>query len=114
MFTGRVIRGKQYGRQLGYPTANLSTPAADTGLDSGVYAARAVYDGTSYNAALMVSHEVPYVEVYLIDFAGDLYDQELSVHTIQKVSNLVACNDEEELKAKIAADMELIHAVFDK
>jgi len=85
---GEVIRGEQRGRELGYPTANMSI----AGLHPpkfGVYAVKVdVLDGThvgSYNGAAsigtrpMFGENLPNCETFLFDFSGDLYGSTLSV-----------------------------------
>ena len=85
---GEVIRGDQRGRELGYPTANMSI----AGLHPpkfGVYAVRVdIANGPHkgrYNGAAsigvrpMFNGEVPNCETFLFDFKGDLYGQHLSV-----------------------------------
>jgi riboflavin kinase / FMN adenylyltransferase len=88
---GPVIRGDQRGRDLGFPTANMSI----TGLHPprfGVYAVKVdVLDGAhsgSYNGAAsigvrpMFGVNSPNCESYLFDFKGDLYGANLSVALI--------------------------------
>ncbi|WP_163846763.1 bifunctional riboflavin kinase/FAD synthetase [Pseudooceanicola aestuarii] len=88
---GRVVRGDQRGRDLGYPTANMSID----GLHQpkfGVYAVLAdVLDGPhrgSYQGAASLGLRptfggtVPNLETYLFDFKGDLYGSEMSVALI--------------------------------
>lgn len=85
---GEVIRGDQRGRELGYPTANLSI----AGLHPprfGVYAVRAaVLDGphagdhdgvASIGVRPMFGENLPNLETHLFDFSGDLYGAHLSV-----------------------------------
>lgn len=85
---GEVIHGEKRGRDLGYPTANMSV----AGLHLprlGVYAVRVdVLTGTqqgSYMGAAslgvrpMFGENAPNLETYLLDFSGDLYGQHLSV-----------------------------------
>lgn len=85
---GEVIRGDQRGRDLGYPTVNMSLE----GLHPprfGVYAVKVeVRTGPhagSYEGAASVGvrptfgGEVPNCETYIFDFAGDLYGAHLSV-----------------------------------
>ena len=85
---GPVEHGEKRGRQLGYPTANLSI----TGLHPprfGIYAVKAdVLDGPhagSYLGAAsvgvrpMFDGHVPNCETFLFDFSGDLYGATLSV-----------------------------------
>ena len=85
---GEVIGGEQRGRELGYPTANMSI----AGLHPpkfGVYAVKVdVLDGThvgSYNGAAsigtrpMFGENLPNCETFLFDFSGDLYGSTLSV-----------------------------------
>ena len=85
---GEVIRGDQRGRDLGYPTANMSI----AGLHPpkfGVYAVRVDipdgphkgrYDGAaSIGVRPMFDGEVPNCETFIFDFKGDLYGQHISV-----------------------------------
>ncbi|NCO87560.1 MAG: bifunctional riboflavin kinase/FAD synthetase [Rhodobacterales bacterium] len=89
---GPVIRGDQRGRDLGYPTANMSI----AGLHPprfGVYAVKAdVLDGPhagSYDGAAsigvrpMFGINQPNCETYLFDFNGDLYGATLSVALVE-------------------------------
>ena len=88
---GPVIRGDQRGRELGYPTANMSI----AGLHPprfGVYAVKVdVLDGPhvgSYDGAAsigvrpMFGINTPNCETYIFDFKGDLYGSTLSVALI--------------------------------
>lgn len=85
---GEVIGGEQRGRELGYPTANMSI--ADLHPPKfGVYAVKVdVLDGPhfgTYNGAAsigtrpMFGENLPNCETFLFDFQGDLYGSTLSV-----------------------------------
>jgi riboflavin kinase/FMN adenylyltransferase len=89
---GAVIRGDQRGRELGYPTANMSI----AGLHPpkfGVYAVEAdVLTGPhagSYHAVAslgvrpMFGVNLPNLETHLFDFKGDLYGAQLSVALVE-------------------------------
>ena len=88
---GEVVGGEQRGRELGYPTTNMSIE----GLHPprfGVYAVLVdVLDGPhkgSYHGAAslgirpMFNGEVPNLETFIFDFSGDLYGTELSIALI--------------------------------
>lgn len=85
---GEVLHGEKRGRELGYPTANMSV----AGLHLprlGVYAVRAdvltgPHKGSYMGAASlgvrpMFGVNQPNLETYLLDFKGDLYGQHLSI-----------------------------------
>jgi riboflavin kinase / FMN adenylyltransferase len=82
--SGEVIYGDQRGRDLGFPTANLSLDAA-CGLRHGVYAVRVavgdrLYDGVAnFGRRPMFDSGVVLLEVFLFDFAGDLYGKPIDV-----------------------------------
>ena len=89
---GDVIRGDQRGRDLGYPTANMSI----SGLHQpkfGVYAVKAnVLTGPhkgSYNGAAsigvrpMFGENVPNCETFIFDFKGDLYGANISIALVE-------------------------------
>jgi riboflavin kinase/FMN adenylyltransferase len=89
---GEVIRGDQRGRELGFPTANMSI----TGLHPpkfGVYAVKIdVLDGPhsgSYNGAAsmgvrpMFGENLPNLETFIFDFKGDIYGAHVSVALVE-------------------------------
>ena len=82
--TGGVIRGDQRGRDLGFPTANLTLDPA-CGLKHGIYAVRArigeeIRDGVaSFGTRPTFDDGAPLLEVHLFDFEGDLYGAEIDV-----------------------------------
>ncbi|EIE51154.1 riboflavin biosynthesis protein RibF [Salipiger aestuarii] len=89
---GVVIGGEQRGRQLGYPTANMSIE----GLHQpklGVYAVvvdvltgehKGQYHGAaSMGVRPMFGNNLPNLETYLFDFSGDLYGATLSVGLVE-------------------------------
>lgn len=88
---GEVIHGEKRGRELGYPTANMSL----TGLHLprlGVYAslvdvltgpqAGSYFGASSLGVRPMFGENQPNLETYLMDFKGDLYGHHLSVALI--------------------------------
>jgi riboflavin kinase/FMN adenylyltransferase len=89
---GKVIRGDQRGRDLGFPTANMSIQGLHP-PKFGVYAVRVdvlsgAHAGTYGGAASMgvrpmFGENLPNLESYLFDFAGDIYDQHVSVALIE-------------------------------
>jgi riboflavin kinase / FMN adenylyltransferase len=78
--SGEVIHGDKRGRELGFPTANLKLDAA-CALRHGIYAVRLGlggrrYDGVaSFGRRPMFDSGAVLLEVFLFDFAGDLYGQ---------------------------------------
>ena len=82
---GEVVPGERRGRELGYPTANIRLPA-DCRLRHGIYAVRmqradgTLLDGVaSYGRRPTFDNGAPLLEVFVFDFSGDLYGEEVSV-----------------------------------
>jgi len=83
ILSGEVISGRQLGRTIGVPTANLRLPAGVLVPRFGVYACRALFDGEIYPAVTNVgtrptvngSHVT--VEPWILDFSGDLYGRSI-------------------------------------
>jgi len=82
--SGEVIHGDKRGRLLGFPTANLRLDPS-CGLKHGIYAVRVGIgprrlDGVaSFGRRPMFDNGAPLLEVFLFDFAGDLYGQVIDV-----------------------------------
>ena len=86
IFTGRVEAGRQIGRTMGIPTANLLIPAGVLTPRLGVYACKArLENGEEYLAVTNIGsrptvsgHRIT-VEPWLLDFSGDLYGKQLTL-----------------------------------
>ncbi len=82
----QIARGKQLGRTLGYPTANMALPP-ETGLRHGIYAVRlrrpdgTLHDGVaSFGRRPTVDEDgAPLLETFVFDFSGDLYGETVRV-----------------------------------
>lgn len=77
---GVVEKGRQLGRTIGYPTANIALPHKQLLPGVGVYAAMTYVDGVAYQSFLNVGFRPTVegsvgetVEVHIFDFDGDLY-----------------------------------------
>ena len=109
---GNVIRGDQFGHQLGFPTANLDTTGLLLPAD-GVYAAHAVAAGKTFRAVLNIGLRPtinqpttqPRVEVHLLDYSGELYGEEMEVTFAAKLRDEQKFASFDELKAQITRDI---------
>ena len=108
--TGIVQRGAGRGRTLGFPTANLK-PDRSLALAAGVYAAHARWDGRQAEAVVNIGYRPTFeesqywVEAYLFDFAGDLYDRPLTLDFLVRIRAEMKFPGVEALTAQVRADM---------
>ena len=120
MLTGTVVTGRKLGRKLGFPTANIELPEGVIVPRHGVYACRAFVGEQSYMAVCNVGsrptvegHQVR-TETWLLDFAGDLYGQAVTLEFFfflrpeQKFESL------DVLKAAVLQDAENTRRFFER
>ncbi len=107
---GRVSRGAMRGRLLGFPTANIA-PATAPLLASGVYVARAAWDGESASAVVNVGvrptfgESTPTIEAHLLDASPDLYGRELTLVFLARIRDEMKFASVDALKIRIAEDV---------
>ncbi len=105
---GPVVAGEQRGRKFCFPTANLDV-AGILVPPAGVYAANAQVGGKTHRAAVNIgrrptvhSPEAPLcVEAHLLDFAGDIYGQEIELTFLRKL------RDERKFPSAIALQQQI-------
>ena len=116
---GKIIRGDQLGRRLGFPTANLEF-AGLVVPPNGVYAAHTLVGDRQHRAVVNIGLRPTLqnparqlqIEVHLLDFSGDLYDQELGIAFVGKLRGEHRFPSLEALRKQIERDIEAAHALF--
>ena len=117
--SGPVVHGKQLGRRLGIPTANLFLPEGILPPAFGVYATRILMDRGTYMAVTNVGVRPTVdqdgritVEPWLLDYDGDLYGREIRVEFCARLRPEKKFAGIEALKAEILRNAEQTRAWF--
>ena len=117
--SGKVVRGDRRGRELGYPTANLRLdPGCD--LRHGVYAVRVEVDGRRFDGVAnfgrrpMFDTGVVLLEVFLFDFAGDLYGRTLDVAVIAWIRPEFKFDTIDDLIHRMDEDCRIAHIALNR
>lgn len=107
---GRVSPGRQLGRQLGFPTANMRLHRRVSPV-SGIFAVRvhgvapeALDAVASVGTRPTVAGVEPLLEVHVFDFAGDLYGRLIAVDFVARLRDEVRFDDLEALRRQMEQD----------
>ena len=106
---GKVERGAGRGKGLGFPTVNLALAPGQV-IAHGIYAVRVEHKGRRYHGAGYVGPRPtfgggkPVLEVYLLNFEGDLYGEEIDVEFIAHLRDDENYPNREALAAQMQAD----------
>jgi len=117
--SGTVIAGDRRGRNLGYPTANIAIDDKLVTPGNGVYAVRSQVANKQYNGVANVGYNPTFlgksrrIEVYLLNFSGDLYGQTMDVDFLEKLRDEKKFASIDELTAQIADDLVNAHKYYD-
>jgi riboflavin kinase/FMN adenylyltransferase len=107
---GRVVRGRERGRVIGFPTANLESETECIPPD-GVYAARLVLDDGAYPSISNIGMRPTFneaarsVEAHVFDFARDLYGANVRLELIERIRGERKFESPEALRNQIALDL---------
>ena len=111
--TGTVVHGKQIGRSMGFPTANIRIDESDKLIPSnGVYAVRVSIDGVLHNGMLNIgtrptideSNTEPNIEVHVLDFDGELYDKTIRITFVSHMRSEIRFGSIDDLKQQLEKD----------
>ena len=116
---GTVVHGAKRGRELGFPTANLSPESEGLIPADGIYAGWLVDGGVRHPAAISVGDNPTFegvpqrqVEAHVIDATLDLYDHEVEVVFAERIRGMVAFQGIPALIEQIADDVRVARAVL--
>jgi riboflavin kinase/FMN adenylyltransferase len=116
---GTVQRGRNRGgAQVGFQTANLKLYDELKPLN-GVYAVSVIYKEKQYNAVANIGYSPTFddqeytLEIHLIDFSGNLYDQSIRVNFIERLRGEIQFNSIEALANQIKQDIQNARKIFD-
>ena len=108
---GIVTKGRQIGRTLAYPTANIiPLNGVMPNIPYGVYAGWTIFEKNryasimSFGKAETVGAKDIALETHLLDYEGDLYGKELKVEVTLFLRNMTKFNSLEELKVAMEQD----------
>jgi riboflavin kinase/FMN adenylyltransferase len=118
--TGKVIRGDQIGRTIGYPTANIQ-PLETYKLipGDGIFAVKLNIDGEVYKGMAYIGQRPTIngltrnIEVNIFDFDREIYNQTIRMEFLNYIRGDIKFAGLEELKAQLAQDKLDVLAVLD-
>ena len=108
--SGSVVRGRERGRTIGFPTANLACETECIPPD-GVYATRVILDDGAYPSITNVGMRPTFaeseraIEAHIFDFARDIYGQRIKLEMVERVRAERKFDNADALKAQIALDL---------
>ncbi len=111
---GRVKKGFQRGKKLGFPTANI---AIKKEIEEGIYISHTIFKKVKYASLTFIGEAKTFqeklfqAETYFLDFNSNLYNQWISVELIKKIRGNRKFRSEEELVRQMKKD-ELVARSF--
>lgn len=113
MLTGTIVRGKGIGKQLGYPTANLSIAESYKLIPkNGVYIVKSELDGATVYGMMNIGFNPTVngteksIEINFFDFDADLYNKKIQVDILARLRDEHKFESIDGLKDQLAKDKE--------
>lgn len=114
LIKGKVIHGKQLGRTIGVPTANLNFNEKMIIPSKGVYYTNVEYKNNKYKGLTSVGNNPTVngqeltIETYILNFDEMIYGEELKVYFIERIRGEIKFDSLDELVLQIKKDEEFI------
>ena len=106
---GKVVKGEQMGRKLGFPTANIHY--LNTIIpENGVYAGWVNFNNKTYMSAISTGYRPQFkgkkrfLEAYILNFSGDIYGTRIKVSLVKKIRNEEVFSDIDKLQKQMSLD----------
>ena len=112
LFSGKVIRGNQLGRQIGFPTANIYVENKYKIIPkNGVYIVEVFFNEKSFNGIMNIGLKPTIggknisIEVNIFNFDQDIYNQKISISVLEFIRSEIKFNNIEQLINQIKIDV---------
>ena len=112
LFSGKVIRGNQLGRQIGFPTANIYVENKYKIIPkNGVYIVEVFFNEKSFNGIMNIGLKPTVggknisIEVNIFNFDQDIYNQKISISVLEFIRSEIKFNNIEQLINQIKIDV---------
>ncbi len=108
---GKVIEGDGRGRNIGFPTANISVSTDYVLPPNGVYAVYVIYNNKKFKGITNLGFRPTFqgenysFETHIIDFKGHLYDTQLKIEFVNYIREERKFNNRDELAEQINSDI---------
>lgn len=114
---GPVVRGRERGRTIGFPTANLASETECIPPD-GVYATRVILDDGAYPAIANIGMRPTFsesersIEAHIFDFTRDIYGMRIKLELVERIRAERKFDNADALKAQIALDLSKVREIL--
>ncbi|MBM4761803.1 riboflavin kinase [Bacillus sp. B15-48] len=121
VFNGEVVHGRQVGRTIGFPTANLRVSSEEQlNLSKGVYAVNVYHQTKKFNGVMNIGLRPTFkekkptlsIEVYILDFEKDIYGEQLMIEIVSFIRDEIRFPSIEQLKQQLKNDIEKAKTMF--
>jgi riboflavin kinase / FMN adenylyltransferase len=115
--SGPVVHGRERGRKIGFPTANIQSLTEILPPD-GVYATRLILDDGPHASITNIGMRPTFaepertIEAHVFDFDRDLYDQEVRLELVERIRPERKFDSGAALAAQIASDLERARTIL--
>lgn len=120
-FSGKVVKGRQLGRTINFPTANIEVANPLKIIPAnGVYIAEGFWNNQAHRGMMNIGNKPTVdgknltIEVHFFDVDQDLYDQEITIDVHQFIRHEVKFNSIDDLKTQLQNDKETALLYFSK
>ncbi len=121
MIQGKVVKGNQIGRKIGFPTANISTENYNMAIpDVGVYACKAIIDEKEFTAMVNIGFRPTVstnadnltIEAHIINLDEDIYNKKIKLQFFYKIRDEIQFENLEDLSFQLLKDKEYVRKIM--
>ncbi|MBR49030.1 MAG: hypothetical protein CL734_02225 [Chloroflexi bacterium] len=116
--SGRIVKGFQRGKELGFPTANLSFDENQLIPENGIYATKVYLKNITYNGATSIGTNPTFqnqhktIETFIINFNQDIYGESIKLEFIDKIRDEQSFKSVESLIIQMKEDVQKIQQIL--